>query len=174
MAQTPHSPIPDDSRGVQPAPIRPVEHEEQYVHDARGIEHHEQVTRDATGQVHREQVIHDHAAQRNLQLYKVSQFTWLIIGLIEGLIGIRIILRLIGANPENPFAQFIYSLSSLFLLPFFGLTGSPATGGMVLEIPSLIAMLVYLLIGWAIVKIVWILFAPTDSHSVSTYDRTQH
>lgn len=144
------------------------------MHDARGVEHHEQVTRDAhTGDVHREQVVHDHASQRNLQLYKVSQFIWLLVGLIEGLIGLRIVLRLIAANPENPFAQFIYSLSSLFLLPFFGLTGSPGTNGMVLEIPSIIAMLVYLLIGWALVKIIWVLFAPTDSHSVSTYDRSQ-
>ena len=44
-------------------------------------------------------------------------------------------------------------MSSLFLVPFFGLTGSPAAGGRVLEVPSLIAMLVYAFLGWGVVRV---------------------
>jgi len=43
----------------------------------------------------------------------------------------------------------IYGFTNLFLFPFVGLTGTPAAGGMVLEISSVIAMLVYALAGWA-------------------------
>jgi hypothetical protein len=38
------------------------------------------------------------------------------------------------------------------------LVGAPAAGGMVLEISSIIAMIVYLLVGWALERIVYVLF----------------
>jgi len=34
---------------------------------------------------------------------------------------LRIFLRLFGADPENPFAAFIFVISGIFLLPFFGI-----------------------------------------------------
>jgi glucan phosphoethanolaminetransferase (alkaline phosphatase superfamily) len=34
---------------------------------------------------------------------------------------LRIFLRLLGADPANPFAAFIFALSGLFMLPFFGI-----------------------------------------------------
>jgi hypothetical protein len=67
-------------------------------------------------------------------------------------------LKLIAANPASPIAVFIYGFTSLFLAPFAGLTGTPAAGGMVLEIPTVIAMVVYGLIGWAIERIIWVIF----------------
>ena len=35
---------------------------------------------------------------------KVRQAVWLVFGVIEGMIGLRVLLKLMGANPENPFA----------------------------------------------------------------------
>jgi hypothetical protein len=34
---------------------------------------------------------------------------------------LRIVLRSFGADPANPFAAFIFALSSVFMLPFFGI-----------------------------------------------------
>lgn len=34
---------------------------------------------------------------------------------------LRIFLRLFGADPANPFAAFIFAISSLFMFPFFGI-----------------------------------------------------
>jgi hypothetical protein len=34
---------------------------------------------------------------------------------------LRIVLRLFGADPLNPFAAFIFALSSVFMFPFFGI-----------------------------------------------------
>jgi hypothetical protein len=96
---------------------------------------------------------------------------WLFFGILEGLIGLRVFLKLIAANPENPFARFIYAVTDLFLWPFFGLTVTPAAEGIVLEIPSLIAMLVYALIGWLIVRAVWLVFDHSAERSVTTYER---
>lgn len=66
----------------------------------------------------------------------------------------RFFLKLIAANPESGFARFIYGLSDLFLLPFFGLTQTPSANGSVLEIPTFIAMIVYALLFWFMVYIV--------------------
>jgi hypothetical protein len=70
----------------------------------------------------------------------------------------RIMLKLIGANPDSLFAVFIYGVSNFFLFPFAGLVGTPASGGMVLELTSIIAMLVYALLFWAVERMVWVIF----------------
>jgi len=103
----------------------------------------------------------------------VEQLIWLVIGVIDGLIGLRVLLKLIAANPDSPFVGFVYNASSLFLWPFASLIASPASGGMVLEIPALIAMLVYALLGWAVVRGLWVIFDRVSARSVSTYDRSR-
>ena len=42
---------------------------------------------------------------------------------------------------------------------------------MVLEIPSVIAMFVYLVLAWVIVRLLWLLFYRTPTRTVSTYER---
>ena len=73
-------------------------------------------------------------------------------------IALRIGLKLIGANPASPFAVFLYGFTGFFLLPFAGLTATPAAGGMVLEISSVIAMVVYALLAWGLERLIWVIF----------------
>ena len=96
--------------------------------------------------------------KQRLFSYKATQWIWLGLGIIEVLIGLRVLLKLIVANPESPFAAFIYNISGFFLFPFAGLVGTPTSGGMELEISSIIAMLVYALLAWGIERIVWVSF----------------
>jgi YggT family protein len=89
--------------------------------------------------------------------FKLIELIWLFFGAVEGLIGLRILLKLVAANPDNPFATFIYTLSDVFLWPFGGLTATPSAGAYVLELPAFIALFVYALLAWGIVRLVWIL-----------------
>jgi uncharacterized membrane protein len=126
----------------------------------------------APGYVRRERVIRDASAERELTLDRVAQFIWLVFGVIIGLIGLRVVLRLIVANPANTFADFIYNVTGIFLGPFFGLTGTPTTtDGIALEVSSLIAMVVYALVAWLIVKLMYILFSKTSARKIETYER---
>ena len=117
--------------------------------------------------------------ERRIFTFKATQLVWLLFGLLEALIALRIGLKLIGANPESPIAVYLYGFTSLFLLPFEGLTGTPAAGGMVLEISSVIAMLVYALIAWALERTIWVIFyrprGPVVgvTQTTSTDDRTR-
>jgi YGGT family protein len=90
--------------------------------------------------------------------FKVTQLVWLLFGVLEALIALRIGLKLIGANPESPIVALIYGLTFMFLFPFEGLVASPTVGGMVLEISSMFAMLIYALIAWVVERTVWLIF----------------
>ena len=92
---------------------------------------------------------------------RATNVVWTIIGLIEILIGLRILLKLIAANPANGFVNFIYNFSGVFVSPFVGIVHDIRSGNAVLEVNSLIAMLVYLLIGWIAVRVIWLIFETT-------------
>lgn len=96
--------------------------------------------------------------ERRIFTFKATQLVWLLFGVLEALIALRIGLKLIGANPDNPVAALVYSFTSLFLAPFAGLTATPSAGGVVLEVSSVIAMLVYALIAWALERVIWVVF----------------
>jgi uncharacterized protein YggT (Ycf19 family) len=96
--------------------------------------------------------------ERQIFTFKATQLVWLLLGILEGLLALRVLLKLIAANPGSPIAVFIYTVTGLFLGPFRGLTPTPAVGGMVLEISTLFAMLIYGLIGWAVERLIWLIF----------------
>ena len=96
-----------------------------------------------------------YAVRRDLPL-KVQNGIYLLFGILEGLLGIRFVLGLLGANPAAGFAQFIYGLTGPFIAPFVGLFGQPRFEGSVFEFNSLVAILVYALIAWVLVKTVWL------------------
>jgi hypothetical protein len=104
---------------------------------------------------------------QRLLTFKATSLIWLVLGLIEGFIALRIVLKLIAANPDNLFAKIIYNFSYLFVFPFMGLTMTPAIGGIVLEISSFIAMGVYALLFWAVERFVWLIFYRPQEAAVA-------
>jgi len=96
--------------------------------------------------------------EQRIFTFKATQVIWLLLGILEALIALRIGLLLIGANPNSPIVALIYGFTNLFLLPFIGLVNSPAYGNIVLELSSMFAMLIYALIAWAVERIVWLSF----------------
>jgi uncharacterized protein YggT (Ycf19 family) len=95
---------------------------------------------------------------------KATQVVALLVGILEALLALRFLLKLIAANPQSPIAELIYAVTGIFLTPFAGLTATPSADGMVLELSTLIAMLVYGLIGWALERLTWIvIYRPSGS-----------
>ena len=110
--------------------------------------------------------------EQRIFTFKVTQLIWLFLGILEALIALRIGLKLIGANPESPIVALIYGLTFLFLFPFEGMTATPSAGGIVLELSSLFAMLIYALIAWAVERTVWVLFYRPRGPVVGTTQTT--
>ena len=119
---------------------------------------------------------HEQGSEQRVTTFKVTQLIWLLLGILEALIALRVVFKLIGVNAANPFAAFLYNVTHIFVAPFASLTGAPAAGGMVLELSTLIAMIVYLLIGWALVRIVDVFFyrprGPVSIRQTTVSDHT--
>ena len=101
---------------------------------------------------------HEQGQEQRVTTFRVTQILWLLVGLLEAAIALRVVFKLIAVNAANPFATLLYNVTNLFVAPFASLTGAPTAYGMVLEISSIIAMIVYFLLAWAIERIVYVLF----------------
>ncbi len=110
--------------------------------------------------------------EQRIFTFKATQLIWLLFGILEVLIALRIGLMLIGANPSSPIVALIYGFTYLFLFPFTGLIASPTAGNMVLELSSLFAMLIYGLIAWALERTVWLIFYRPRGPVVGTTQTT--
>jgi hypothetical protein len=86
-------------------------------------------------------------------LYRGTQVVWYLLNLLEVILLFRFILRLLGANSGAAFTQMVYSLSHPFVAPFQSVFGSSRIAGSVFEWTTLLAMLVYWLIAWGIVRL---------------------
>ncbi len=98
-------------------------------------------------------VVHEQSSAGRA-ISKLSQIVWFIVGLIVTLLFVRVMLALIGANLDNEFASLIYSWSDPFVSPFRGLLqiGQFEAGVARFEIETLVAAIVYLLVGTIIVR----------------------
>lgn len=90
---------------------------------------------------------------RTKPLYRGTQVVWYIAGFIEALLVFRFLLKLFGANPQAGFTSFIYNVTAVFVAPFLNVFQISRVEGSVLEWATLLAMLVYWLIAFAITKI---------------------
>jgi uncharacterized protein YggT (Ycf19 family) len=97
----------------------------------------------------KKRVVERNPSTQNVIVSRLKQFAWLVTGVITGFIALRFVLRLLAANPDNVFADFVYDVSAYFVAPFQTLLANPgaADGGAVMEITSLIAIIAYVLLG---------------------------
>jgi hypothetical protein len=119
---------------------------------------------------------HEEGRTQRFVTFKATQMIWLLLCLLEAVLALRVLFKLIGVNAANPFAALLYGVTNLFVAPFASLTGAPAVDGMVLEISSIIAMIVYLLFAWGVERIVNVIFyrprGPVSVRQTVVADRT--
>lgn len=86
-------------------------------------------------------------------LYRGTQIVWYILGLIEILLAFRFVLKLLGANSGAGFTSFIYSVTHIFAAPFLNVFRITEVAGSVFEWTTLLAMLVYWVIAFGVIKL---------------------
>ena len=82
---------------------------------------------------------------RKYTIGKIIDFIRWIIVALELLFLLRFVLELIGADPNNPFAQFLYNFTGFFLYPFLGIVPNThlGKGNAFIDWSTLIGMAVY-------------------------------
>ena len=112
---------------------------------------------------HLDTLAYDPFEGRRIAGYRLTQLIYWVLGLVEGLILVRMILKVLGANPAAGFAEFIYGITAPLVAPFVGLFSNPSYQTSVLELSSIVALIVYALVAWLLAKLVWILVGETRS-----------
>ena len=87
----------------------------------------------------------------------VEYLVYFIFGILEILLTFRFVLKLMGANVTSSFVNFIYSFSAIFIAPFNGIFSKGYAQGLentsIFEPATLMALIVYMIIAWGIVKL---------------------
>lgn len=86
-------------------------------------------------------------------LFRGTQIVWYISGLLEVLLAFRFVLKLLGANAAAGFTSFIYGATHIFAAPFLNVFKITRVEGSIFEWTTLLAMLVYWLVAFAITKL---------------------
>ena len=115
-------------------------------------------TKDRDGNIQRTSIVRDDVANQDHTQNVAARAIWYVAGVIIVLLAFRFLLSLLGANTSNAFANFIYSVSHPFVAPFFSLFSynNYHYGVSRFEVYTLVAMLVYSVVAWGLVRLVTI------------------
>ncbi|QHN43217.1 hypothetical protein GII36_05200 [Candidatus Mycosynbacter amalyticus] len=84
----------------------------------------------------------------------MTRAIWYIFGVIASLLALRIVLLMLSANPETPFVSFVYDLSGIFVVPFYGIFDQPDYTRFYVDTSSIVAIVVYWLLAVGLTKLV--------------------
>lgn len=88
----------------------------------------------------------------------IEYLVYYFFGALDILLVFRLILKLLGASSTSGFVNMIYGLSGIFIMPFEGIFRRGFAQGVettsVLEPATLVALVVYAIVAWGIVKLV--------------------
>jgi len=150
---------------MQAAPV--VDNQRSYSQvGGTSVETNRQGYYDANGNLveRQEQVFDDPYTRRYNGLDRTARVIYFVLGVLEILLALRFIFRLTSADTSNGFANFIFNSTAPFVGPFNGIFNDQAlTRTGVLEISTLLAMAIYALLFYGIVKLMYVLLAPNRS-----------
>ncbi len=88
----------------------------------------------------------------------IEYVIYFLFGTLDMFLIFRLLLKLTGANASSGFVNFIYDITKIFILPFQGIFNGGTAQNLettsVFEPSVLIALVVYAVIAWGIVKLI--------------------
>lgn len=115
-------------------------------------------------QVERREEVYDDTVQRQAaRRYWAVTSIYFLFSVLEIILILRFAFRLLGANMGSGFVRGLYDFSHVFVAPFTGIFGDPAllNQAHVFEVSTLVAMLIYALIGWGLIALSRVVFGTT-------------
>lgn len=94
---------------------------------------------------------------------KLNDYLQWFLMVLEAVLVIRFLLMMFGADPGNPFAGFIFSLTDILLVPFAGIIPSLSLHThQAFEFSTLVAMGIYFLLFYALKRFLRILISSPE------------
>jgi hypothetical protein len=91
-----------------------------------------------------------------------------VVAAIDILIAARFLGKLLGASSHSAFVNSIYQVSSVMVAPFTGIFGDTGSKTNTFETASLVAIVVYAVLGWGVVVLIRIMTAPHGTKPASS------
>jgi hypothetical protein len=85
------------------------------------------------------------------------------LGVVEVLLGFRIVLKMLAANPASPFVNLVYNISDPLALPFRGIFSVTVVEGAVFEWTTIVACFVYAILAYGLVQLFQIVKPTTPA-----------
>ena len=105
------------------------------------------------GAYYDDRAVADDTAEYSMNV--AARIIYFVGGIVIGLLAIRFLLALFGANPNNAFASFIYDISHPLAAPFFNLFNYNASAiGSRFELGTLVAIVVYGIVTGLLARLV--------------------
>lgn len=83
----------------------------------------------------------------------IRTFVNIVVGVIEFLLSLRFIFKFFAVNPGTPFVAWLYGATLSLVSPFARILPDLKLGGFVIDFSILVALIVYVLIGYLILRI---------------------
>jgi YGGT family. len=100
--------------------------------------------------------------------FRAAAVVGFIVGVVDILIAARFLGKLFGASSQSAFVNFIYQVSGPLVAPFTGIFGDSGSRTNTFETASLVAIVVYAVIGWGLIALIRIVTAPHGTKPASS------
>jgi len=100
--------------------------------------------------------------------FRAAAVVGFIVGVVDVFIAARFLGKLFGASAESAFVNFIYQVSAPMVAPFTGIFGDTGSKTNTFETASLVAIVVYAVVGWGLVVLIRIVTAPHGTKPASS------
>ncbi len=102
---------------------------------------------------HTQEHVPSRAAVSEKQAIKADAYVWYVIGVIDVLLALRFVFLLLGAQ-NTGFTSILYQVSYPFVAMFKGIFPSPGNSTGYFDTSAILAVIVFLLLGWGIVSLI--------------------
>lgn len=100
--------------------------------------------------------------------FRAAAVVGFLVGVIDVIVAARFLGKLFGASAQSAFVNGIYQISAPLVAPFTGIFGDTGSKTNMFETASLVALVVYAVIGWGLVVLIRIVTAPHGTKPASS------
>ena len=100
------------------------------------------------------------AYELSMRAHRAYRMIFFVLGIVEAFLLIRFFFKLFAANPQSWFVAFIYWVSGVLLIPFWGIFRNMAPTGpgitRIFEPSTIVAAIIYVLLAWGLSRLLLI------------------
>lgn len=94
-----------------------------------------------------------------------NAWIWYIVGIVDLLLVLGLLFKLFGARTVG-FVDFLYGLTNILTAPFRGIFAASQVEGAYFDTASIVAIIIYALLGWLISRLIDLATRPANSPKI--------